>query len=188
MEQHRPAIDPPAVQQAIQKLIRGIEVQAEAEAKARDGKAIGEYPDIYPLHNALFRQLTAGHPGGTGRAINAAALSDHAKSRLQELREFMCEGAHVHCCQRYRSLTLLRAAEDACKPGPPKGQPGRPGYPREAWMYATTLRKKHPEMTAKELRLECLKVFDRIDVPEGDAAFRAWLNRQPKTQNKKRTN
>jgi hypothetical protein len=58
-----------------------------------------------------------------------------------------------------------------------RGKAGRRGYPKKAKDYAKNLRAKHPDMTAKEIRRECLKKFSDLDLPPDAGAFRRWLNR-----------
>jgi hypothetical protein len=61
---------------------------------------------------------------------------------------------------------------------PPKGKPGRRGYPVEAWNHARKLREHFPNMKAAAIRRQCLKHFPQDDVPRTTESFRSWLNRR----------
>jgi hypothetical protein len=78
------------------------------------------------------------------------------------------------------AVELLRRLEP---PPPPKGKPGRRGYPVEALAYAQELRAKHPHLKTEAIRAKCLKRFSEDDLPADAHAFRTWLSR-----NRRRTN
>jgi hypothetical protein len=73
------------------------------------------------------------------------------------------------------AVELLRGLQP---PAPPRGRPGRRGYPVKALAYAKKLREKHPEMKAHTIRRKCLEMFPEDDLPPDGEAFRAWLNRK----------
>jgi hypothetical protein len=73
----------------------------------------------------------------------------------------------------------LREPPAAADTPPPKGKPGRPGYPPEAREYALELRRQNPHMTAAAIRQRCLDHFDADNMPAELEAFRRWLNRRP---------
>jgi hypothetical protein len=61
---------------------------------------------------------------------------------------------------------------------PPKGKPGRRGYPLKALNYARNLRKRRPMMKAAAIRAQCLKRFSADELPPNAETFRSWLNRK----------
>jgi len=63
-----------------------------------------------------------------------------------------------------------------------KGQPGRRGYPIEAWKHARRLRRQHPGWKAGKIRSQCLKQFHPDDLPHSSEGFRRWLNRSRKNR------
>jgi hypothetical protein len=78
-----------------------------------------------------------------------------------------------------------RAHATARPPPPPRGKPGRIGYPRkEIIEYVGELQRKDAHIKSAALWNACGNRFGRDNVPENANAFRAWLSRQ----RRKRTN
>jgi hypothetical protein len=75
------------------------------------------------------------------------------------------------------SATIDAVPTPGTNPKKTKGKAGRRGFSKEVKSYAIELRTADPELTAKQIRKQCLDKFDADDMPDDHDSFRRWMNR-----------